>query len=57
MHELTKTLEFLDRQHSGARVFILTGSGHKAFAAGADIKEMAPVGYSEVRRLGLFFGV
>lgn len=30
------------------RVIILTGDGPKAFAAGADIKEMSTLTYSEV---------
>lgn len=39
---------YLDRNHPAARVIIITGAGDKAFAAGADIKEMATVGYAEV---------
>lgn len=54
MTELTTALEFLDKKHGGSRVFILTGSGHNAFAAGADVKEMAPVTYSQVLITSLF---
>ena len=31
------------------RVMIVTGEGHKAFAAGADVKELAERSYSSVR--------
>jgi hypothetical protein len=31
------------------QVIIITGSGDKAFAAGADIKELASVSYADVR--------
>jgi enoyl-CoA hydratase len=38
--ELAETLETLDRE-PGTRVIVLTGAGDKAFAAGADIHELA----------------
>lgn len=47
MEELVSACLFLDRQHPRARVIIITGAGDKAFAAGADIKEMATLSYSE----------
>ena len=40
MGELTAALEELDRDES-VRCVVITGSGDRAFAAGADIKEMA----------------
>ena len=33
--------------HEGVRALIVTGGGEKAFVAGADIKEMAPLGATE----------
>jgi enoyl-CoA hydratase len=48
MHEVVSVCMYLDRNHPAARVIIITGAGDKAFAAGADIKEMATVGYAEV---------
>ena len=45
---LAETLEGWDRDPD-VRVMIVTGSG-KAFAAGADIKEMAPKSFSEMHR-------
>lgn len=50
MGELVAACQYLDRKHPSARVIIVTGSGSKAFAAGADIKEMSSVTYSEVGR-------
>lgn len=47
MRELVAACTYLDRSHPTARVLVITGSGSKAFAAGADIKEMASVTYSE----------
>lgn len=49
MREVVSACLYLDRQHPGARAVVITGAGSKAFAAGADIKEMASVGYAEVR--------
>jgi enoyl-CoA hydratase len=40
MRELVETLERLDADES-CRVIVITGAGERAFAAGADIKEMA----------------
>lgn len=40
MHELVEALERLDSDDS-CRCIVITGAGDKAFAAGADIKEMA----------------
>jgi len=42
--------DFLDsvEQDDGVRCLILTGSGDKAFAAGADIKEMADQSYAQM---------
>jgi enoyl-CoA hydratase len=50
MEELVSAALFLDRQHPGARVIVITGAGSKAFAAGADIKEMVGADYAEVGR-------
>jgi enoyl-CoA hydratase len=41
MGELTDALDVLDRDES-VRCVVITGAGDRAFAAGADIKEMAP---------------
>ena len=49
MEELASACLYLDRQHPSAKVIIITGAGNKAFAAGADIKEMATLTYSERR--------
>ncbi|MFP5330578.1 MAG: enoyl-CoA hydratase-related protein, partial [Alphaproteobacteria bacterium] len=38
------------------RCLVLTGSGEKAFAAGADIKEMQPQGFSEMYSSDYFAG-
>lgn len=40
MHELAEALQELDRDES-IRCMVITGAGNKAFAAGADIKEMS----------------
>lgn len=47
MAEVVSACLFLDRNHPTAKVIIITGSGDKAFAAGADIKEMSTVSYAE----------
>ena len=47
MLEVTSAALALD-QDPLVKAIILTGEGPKAFAAGADIKEMAPLSYSEV---------
>ena len=53
MEEIVSACLFLDRQLPAAKVIIITGAGDKAFAAGADIKEMAALTYSDAynRRL------
>ena len=38
------------------RCLVLTGSGEKAFAAGADIKEMQPQGFADMYRSDFFAG-
>src|SRR2546430_5245135 len=43
LRELTQAV----RECADARALILTGAGEKAFVAGADISEMAPMGRSE----------
>jgi enoyl-CoA hydratase len=40
----------------GQRCLVLTGSGEKAFAAGADIKEMQPQGFAEMYSADFFGG-
>ena len=40
----------------GQRCLVLTGSGEKAFAAGADIKEMQPQGFSDMYSSDFFAG-
>lgn len=50
--EVVHCLEAWDRD-DGMRVFILTGS-ERAFAAGADIKEMAPRSYMEMYKANYF---
>jgi enoyl-CoA hydratase len=52
LDELAGALEAWDADKS-VRVIIVTGS-EKAFAAGADIKEMAPRSFSEMHRENLF---
>lgn len=47
MEEVVAAAEALDADPA-VRVIILTGDGPKAFAAGADIKEMSTLTYSEV---------
>jgi len=52
MEELANCIEALDRD-DGVGCLVLTGSA-KAFAAGADIKEMAPLSYAEAYKADLF---
>jgi enoyl-CoA hydratase/carnithine racemase len=52
MEELGSLIEALGRD-DGVGCLVLTGSA-KAFAAGADIKEMAPLSYAEAYRSDLF---
>lgn len=47
MSEIVSACLYLDRNHATAKVIIITGSGDKAFAAGADIKELASVSYAD----------
>jgi enoyl-CoA hydratase/carnithine racemase len=56
MQELVSACLFLDRNHPTAKVIIVTGSGDKAFAAGADIKEMATLSYAEAYNSSLLNG-
>ena len=51
MDELVTAAEAMDADPA-VRVIIITGDGPKAFAAGADIKEMSTLTYSEVCRPG-----
>ena len=53
LNELADALEAWDRGHQNVRCMIVTGS-ERAFAAGADIKEMQPKTYSEMYRENLF---
>ena len=48
MEEIVRAAQHLDRQ-AGVKALIITGEGTKAFAAGADIKEMASQTYSQVQ--------
>ena len=48
MQEIVHASHHLDRTDD-VKAIIITGEGNKAFAAGADIKEMASQQYSEVR--------
>lgn len=48
MHQLVANLQELDKD-SAIRAIVLTGSD-KAFAAGADIKEMAPLSAKEIKQ-------
>lgn len=48
--KLMEELSSLLSQHLPIRVMILTGSGEKAFIAGADIREMAPLSVSNSQR-------
>jgi enoyl-CoA hydratase len=55
LRELTEVFADYDRDES-QRCLVLTGSGEKAFAAGADIKEMQPQGFAEMYRSDFFAG-
>lgn len=48
MEEVATAAEAMDADPE-VRAIIITGEGSKAFAAGADIKEMSTLAYSEVR--------
>lgn len=56
MQEVISACLYLDRHSRGARVIVITGTGTKAFAAGADIKEMASMDYGEAYNKGLLNG-
>ncbi len=47
MQEVATAAEAMDAD-PGVRAIIITGEGSKAFAAGADIKEMSTLTYSQV---------
>ena len=53
MAELVETLERLDADEA-CRVIIITGAGDRAFAAGADINEMAELDTASSRARGYF---
>jgi enoyl-CoA hydratase len=48
LDELAAALEALDA-NSSCRAVVITGSGSRAFAAGADIRELAPQTYASLR--------
>src|SRR5215467_10858079 len=52
LNELVETLEGLDTD-DGVRAIVITGSD-RAFAAGADIKEMAPQSYMDMYKSNFF---
>mmetsp|Transcript_39297 Transcript_39297/g.94503 ORF Transcript_39297/g.94503 Transcript_39297/m.94503 type:complete len:280 (+) Transcript_39297:62-901(+) len=54
MTEVVAAFKGLD-QDDDVRVIILTGSGEKAFAAGADIKEMNSRDFAEVAKMDMFW--
>jgi enoyl-CoA hydratase len=45
IREVGEVFQKFENPNSGIGCIILTGSGNKSFAAGADIKEMAPQGF------------
>ncbi len=53
LDELASALESLDADR-GARAVVITGSGTRAFAAGADIRELAPQSSASLRDGGRF---
>lgn len=53
LDELADALDQLDHD-PGCRAVVLTGSGSKAFAAGADILELAPQSYASLHEEGRF---
>lgn len=53
MHEVVAQLEAYDKDPD-VRTIIITGSGEKAFAAGADIKMMASLSYMDVQKGKMF---
>lgn len=54
MTEVVRAFKALD-QDDNVRAIVLTGSGEKAFAAGADIKEMNSRDFAEVVRMDMFW--
>ena len=55
LKDLTQVFAGYDTDES-QRCLVLTGSGEKAFAAGADIKEMQPQGFSDMYSSDFFAG-
>ncbi len=55
LRELTDVFAAYDAD-AGQRCLVLTGSGEKAFAAGADIKEMQPQGFADMYSSDFFAG-
>src|SRR3954469_15901594 len=55
LKELTEVFGAYDSDTS-QRCLVLTGSGEKAFAAGADIKEMQPQGFADMYSSDFFAG-
>jgi enoyl-CoA hydratase len=55
LKELIDAFAAYDRDES-QRCLVLTGSGEKAFAAGADIKEMQPQGFADMYASDFFAG-
>src|SRR6185312_1531363 len=55
LKELIEVFAAYDADDS-QRCLVLTGSGEKAFAAGADIKEMQPQGFAEMYSSDFFGG-
>lgn len=56
MQEVVDAAMFLDRSDPDTKVVIVTGSGEKAFAAGADIKEMSTVSFADAYKRSLLNG-
>lgn len=56
MQEVVSACLYLDRNYPTAKVIIITGAGEKAFAAGADIKEMASVSYAQAYNSSMLNG-
>ncbi len=52
MKEVVSAAMYLDRSKPQIKSLIITGAGSKAFAAGADIKEMSAMSYPDVRASG-----
>lgn len=47
MTEFTDCMHRLDQEHTNVGTIVVTGEGNKAFAAGADIKQMANLTYAQ----------